>query len=151
MKIKIRPTYQAEKVDKIKIPYQQIAGKPYTSLISTHQYMNLIFVEHQCFLQSYVYKSVKNGPKTERTRPRPSPFYYSFEIPIHAQTTDAVNQDHRGLQTVFLVKDLNNWCDLLLTPILPQALPPPIERVLYCLCSKQLIIPHIGTYQLYLR
>ncbi|ASW52768.2 TPA: hypothetical protein U0688_000191 [Streptococcus suis] len=88
MKIKTRPTYQAEKVDKIKIPYQQIAGKPYTSLISTHQYMNLIFAEHQCFLQSYVYKSVKNGPKTERTRPRPSPFYYSFEIPIHAQTTD---------------------------------------------------------------
>ncbi|HFR3920056.1 TPA: hypothetical protein ACHVIT_000520, partial [Streptococcus suis] len=61
MKIKIRPTYQAEKVDKIKIPYQQIAGNPYTSLISTHQYMNLIFVEHQRFLQSYVYKSVKNG------------------------------------------------------------------------------------------
>ncbi|HGA1203967.1 TPA: hypothetical protein ACIRLN_000789 [Streptococcus suis] len=88
MKIKTRPTYQAEKVDKIKIPYQQIAGKPYTSLISTHQYMNLIFAEHQCFLQSYVYKSVKNGPKTERTRPRPSPFYYSFEISIHAQTTD---------------------------------------------------------------
>ncbi len=155
MKIKIRPTYQAEKVDKIKIPYQQIASKPYTSLISTHKCMNLIFVEHQCFLQSYVYKSVKNGPKTERTRPRLSPFYYSFESPIHAQTSDiycpAVNQDHRGLQTVFLVKDLNNWYDLLLTPILPQALPPPIERVLYCLYSKQLIIPHIGTYQLYLR
>lgn len=46
MKIKIRPTYQAEKVDKIKIPYQQIASKPYTSLISTHKCMNLIFVEH---------------------------------------------------------------------------------------------------------
>lgn len=88
MKIKIRPTYQAEKVDKIKIPHQQIAGKPYTSLISTHQYMNLIFAEHQCFFQLYVYNSVKNGPKTERTRSRPSPFYYSFEIPIHAQTTD---------------------------------------------------------------
>ncbi|MBS8100432.1 hypothetical protein F6P82_01920 [Streptococcus suis] len=28
---------------------------------------------------------VKAVAKTERTRPRPSPFYYSFEILIHTQ------------------------------------------------------------------